>query len=168
MLNTGEKYLKFRSGPYNLLIAIPYVIEIADLSKDRREIPAGSTTTDERPFYEQTLHEKIIRWNDMDLPRINMRSALEVEGKTTNEPLHVLVLRGTTADDAPFALVTVDEVDHIMEIEENQWYALNGINPRLDIFFDRICLDKTDGKILMRLAPVEQWATSNTGASNDY
>lgn len=155
MLNTGDKYLKFQSGPYGILIAISYIIEISDFRKEWRQESAGSATND----------RKTVRWNDMDLLHIDMRSALEVESKADHEPLHTLVL-GSTTTNAPFALVTVDEVSHIMEIEENRWHALGGINPRLDAFFDGAYPD--NGGILMRLAPVEQWANVDIGAKNAY
>ena len=157
MLNTGDKYLKFQSGPYGMLIAIAYVVEISDFKKEWRQESVGITTND----------TKAIRWNDMNLLRIDMRSALELESEVNREPLHALVLRSNTTND-PFLLVTVDEVSQIVEIGENQWYAMNGINPRLDAFFDKAYLDKDNGEILMRLAPVEQWATVNIGAKNAY
>lgn len=150
MLNTGNKYLKFQSGPYDLLIAIPYILEISDFRKELHKESGNSATA----------YRKTMRWNDMDLPCIDMRSALGIETAATHEPSHVLVLRSTT-DDTPFALIAVDEVSHIVEIEDAQWYALNGINPRLDIFFDRACPDKDNRRILMRLAPAEQWATES-------
>jgi hypothetical protein len=157
MLNTGDKYLKFQSGPYGILIAITCVIEISDFRKECHQESVDSTIND----------RKTIRWNDMDLLRIDMRSALEVKTGGAHKPLYALILKSTTTNN-PFALVTVDEVSHIMEIEESKWHALNGINPRLDAFFDRAYPDKDNGEILMRLTPVEQWATVDIGAKNAY
>lgn len=157
MLNTGNKYLKFRVGPYGLLLAIPYIIEISDFRQEQCEDSGNSVTND----------RKTIHWQGKNLPCLDMRSALDVASTATQEPTHILVLRSSTTDE-PFVTVTVDEVSHIMEIEEAQWYALNGIDPRLDIFFDRACPDKENGRILVCLAPVEQWATTHIEATNAH
>lgn len=151
MLNLDGKYLQFRCSSYGLLLDIAFIVEISDYDK---EWCAASGSALKH-------HGKKVSWHDNELLFIDMRALLDVEASAIHEPMQALILKNST-DGAPFALVVVDEVRHIADIQENQWHWLNGINAQLDSFFDRLYTDKDSGQIFMRLKPVEQWANKNT------
>ncbi|HSC76662.1 MAG TPA: hypothetical protein VLB90_10560 [Pseudomonadales bacterium] len=141
MLTGNNQHLKFQCGPYGLLIDIAYIFAIEDY-KENSEKTSSKTTS----------------WNNIELLFIDLRYSLYVAESSIKKPQHVLVLKNATTDE-PFVMIAVDEVHNIIEIQESQWYELNGINPQLDMFFDRAYPDNESNQIFMRLAPVEQWAT---------
>jgi len=151
MLNSDIKYLQFRCGSYELLLNIAFIVEISDYKKE--------WCTASGSAFEH--HGKKILWQDSELLFIDMRALLNIEAAATHEPMQALILKNST-DDAPLALIAVDEFGLIADIQENQWHWLNGINAQLDGFFDRIYADKESGQIFMRLKPVAQWADENT------
>src|SRR6478752_2533601 len=142
MLNSDNKHLQFRCGSYELLLNIAFIVEISDYNK---EWCAASGSAFKH-------HGKKVLWHDSELLFIDMRVLLNIEAAAIHEPTQALILKNST-DDTPFALIGVDEFGHIADIQENQWHWLNGINPQLDSFFDRLYTDKNSGKILMRLKP---------------
>lgn len=141
-MNKHNKHLKFRCGTYELLINIFYIHEISEYKSSR------NVENDNFLF-------------------IDMRSALGIDTIKIPPPTHKLLLK-KSSDDAPFVYIAIDEVHEIIEIQDHEWYELNGIHPTLDIFFDRAYPDKHSGDILMRLAPTEQWATENMRVANAY
>jgi chemotaxis signal transduction protein len=151
MLNTDNKYLQFQCGSYGLLLNIACIVEISDYSREWCVI-SGSAFKH---------HGRKVLWHDSELLFIDMRALLNIETTAIHEPMQALILKKPT-DDTPFALIVVDEVRHIADIQENQWHWLNGINTQLDSFFDRLYTDKESGQIFMRLQPAEQWANENT------
>ena len=151
MLNLDSQYLQFRCSSYELLLDITFIVEISDYDK---EWCAASGSALKH-------HGKKVLWHDNELLFIDMRVLLDVKAAAIHEPMQALILKNST-DDMPFALIVVDEVRHIADIQENQWHWLNGINAQLDSFFDRLYTDKDSKQIFMRLKPVEQWANENT------
>jgi chemotaxis signal transduction protein len=142
MLNKDNKHLKFRCGTYELLINISYILEIS-------EYKTNKNVENDSIFF------------------IDMRSALGIDTIKTIPPTHKLLLK-KSCDDKPFIYIAIDEVHEIIEIQDHEWYELNGIHPELDLFFDRAYPDKHSGEILMRLAPTEQWATENMRVAHAY
>jgi hypothetical protein len=155
MLIENNKNLKFQCGPYGLLIDIEHISAIEDNNKYQH-----MTSKNSAGKYSDT-----VLWNDLELLFIDLRIALDIKKSEIQPALHVLVLKDI-ATDKPFVMVAVDEVHHIVEIHESQWYDLNGISPRLDSFFDRACPDNESRQILMRLAPAKQWAIRIAGVTN--
>ena len=151
MLNSDNKYLQFRCGSYELLLNITFIVEIADYKKEW-------CATSGSAFKH---HGKKVLWQDRELLFLDMRALLNIEAAGIHDPMQALILKNST-DDAPLALIGVDEFGDIADIQENQWHWLNGMNPQLDNFFDRLCTDKKSGKIFIRLKPTEQWANKNT------
>jgi hypothetical protein len=155
MLIENNKNLEFRCGPYGLLIDIEHISAIEDHNKYQH-------ITSKKNIGENV---STVFWSDVELLFIDLRVALDIEESEIQPALHVLVLKDI-ATDKPFAMIAVDEVHHIVEIQESQWYDLNGISPRLDMFFDRAYPDKESGQIFMRLAPAKQWATRIVGVNH--
>lgn len=155
MLIENSKNLEFRCGPYGLLIDITNISAIVDQGEDFHINQKNS------------IGGKTALWNDTEILFIDLRIALDIEESKIENPLHFLVLKNANTD-KPYIMVAVDQVSHIVEIQESQWYELNGINPKLDIFFDRAYPDKESGQIFMRLAHAEQWATNQSGVDNAY
>ena len=165
MLNTDTKYIRFQCGPYGLLLNIASIVEICEYHSAWCS-ESGSSSKH---------HGKIILWNNIELPFFDMRVALSGTACALSEPKHALVLK-TATQNTPCAIVTIDEVHLIEEISESQGYCSKGINPQLEILFDRFYTDKSSSQIFMRLAPVELWANkkaldislNNIGVTDAY
>ena len=69
--------------------------------------------------------------------------------------MHALVLRDS-GNNQPSALVAVDSVQHIVEVAASDWYRFNGMDPRLDHYFDRLLPDAD--QLWLCMAPVNRWA----------
>ena len=151
MLNSENKYLQFRCGSYQLLLNIACIAEISDYNKE------WCSTTGSAFKH----HGKNVLWHGSELLFIDMRALLNIESAAIYEPMQAVILKKPT-DEIPFALIGVDEFGHIVDIQENQWHWLNGINTQLDSLFDRLYSDKDSKKIFLRLKSAEQWANKNT------
>lgn len=138
-----NKYLQFQAGPYQLLLDIEYIAEISEHTTHK------------------AYHGNKLAWHEYNILFIDMRSILDPGCTISNQPRHTLALKDINGQ-TPLAIIGIDEVSHIVEIADDQWHRLQGINPDLDIFFDRLYADTSSEKILLRLAPITQWANENT------
>lgn len=149
MLNIASKYLQFCCGPYGLLLDLSVIIEIADYDS-RWCADSGSAVQH---------HGKPVLWRDSELLFIDLRRLLSANDAGLAgiaEPGRALVLSDTDSS-KPLLIMAVDDVVQILDTQESGWHWFSGVDPQLDVFFDRLYKQPDAEQLLIRLAPARQW-----------
>src|SRR5690606_8656250 len=116
-------------------------------------------------FYDETLcapsgnsllhHGKTTLWRNTVLPYIDLRLALHLPEESLAQPSNTLVLCDTKSAQA-IAVIAVDGVTGFVTPQAHEWYNTNGINRKIDIFFDRLYAEKQSGMLTMCLRSPSQ------------
>lgn len=142
----GQQYLQFSCGPFTLMLPINSLAEIAS-HDDALCAPTGN------PLLH---HGQTSTWRNTVLPYIDLRLALRLPHEQLGQPSNILVLCDTE-NQQPVAIIAVDNIAGFVTPQASEWYQTHGINSEIDIFFDRLHVEKQNGSLTMCLGHPSQW-----------
>ena len=146
MLHSEEQCLQFHCGPFVLLLPVSGMAKILDFDHTLCS-PSGDSLTH---------HGQSTDWNDTTLPYLDLRLVLQLPHEQLRPPSSALVLRNSSTFQ-PIGILAVDEVIGFVEPRAHEWYQASGINPNIDIFFDRLYAKSLNDSLMMCLKDPLQW-----------
>jgi chemotaxis signal transduction protein len=141
-MSAQQKYLYFSVGTFGILAAANDVVEIQYYDAGLCH-HSGSAAKH---------HGKTVQWRDHSLPFVDLRAYLQLEAR---EPEKMLILQSVAG--TPLAMLGVDSVHEIINLDETLRFHFSGIHAELNTLFDQLYINHQNQQILLQLKPAEQW-----------
>ncbi len=139
MLHTEEEYLHFYCGAFALMLPLRRITKI--------------------DFYSASACAQ----QEHALPCIDLRIALGIPAEILRPPGHLITLRDEKMLQA-LAVIAIDNIEGFITPQAHEWHHAHGINKHLDLFFDRLYVNKKNNALTLSLSDPKQWldCTLNT------